>query len=259
MSEYVFSLGYRCSAAGILKRLGIKTESYPFDWLVSRLPIVEHCIETDFKEFLDPANYEYLHTNTYHYPTPTSNPEWICGEDIYWNKYYQDPELFPQESLVQYYLQLPLQRPRDAYAHNLLMNHRNINKSEDHAYLIRCVERWRQMSESSVPKQSLYIHPIIMREDYDEGLIDELYRFHNKLASHLPNYRGNYVIPVRESECSKTDEKTTPLIVTMIDQENCKIVLLMANYRMIDAGEIFMGDMWPETNLLCDWVKSSLQ
>ena len=30
----VFSLGYRCSSAGLLKYIAFKTESYPFDWYV---------------------------------------------------------------------------------------------------------------------------------------------------------------------------------------------------------------------------------
>ena len=34
------SFGYRCSCAGILKDLGLKHESYPFDWLISNLSVI---------------------------------------------------------------------------------------------------------------------------------------------------------------------------------------------------------------------------
>ena len=47
------SLGHGCHSANILKRLGLKKESYPFDWLNSRTSIVKDCIEDNFKKFLD--------------------------------------------------------------------------------------------------------------------------------------------------------------------------------------------------------------
>jgi hypothetical protein len=47
------SLGYRCSSAALLKKLQLKNESYPFDWLVSRLSVIEDSIQSGFKEFLN--------------------------------------------------------------------------------------------------------------------------------------------------------------------------------------------------------------
>ena len=249
---YVFSLGYRCSSAGILKQLGIKTESYPFDWLVSRLPIIEHCVETDFREFLDPSHYEYLHTNTYHYPTPSSEPEWICGEDIHWNRYYQDS--LPNTSL-RHYVPSFLTRPRDAYAYHLMMNHRNIQKPEDHAYLERCVDRWRTMTKSAQPKVSLYIHPMLTQEELQKDeLVEELARFHSSFSRRLQNYQGLYVVPVR----SLSTETQTPAIEMIHQTETSQIVILWGNHGMMDAGEIFMGDMSRETNLLCEWLSERL-
>jgi hypothetical protein len=54
----LFSLGFRCSSASLIKSLGLKNESYPFDWLVSRLSVIQHCIESDFVEFLNLDNYK---------------------------------------------------------------------------------------------------------------------------------------------------------------------------------------------------------
>jgi hypothetical protein len=34
-----------------------KTESYPFDWLVSKLDIIKDCIETKFVHFINVNNY----------------------------------------------------------------------------------------------------------------------------------------------------------------------------------------------------------
>lgn len=39
----VISFGHRCSTASFIQNL--KTESYPFDWLVSKLDIIKDCIE----------------------------------------------------------------------------------------------------------------------------------------------------------------------------------------------------------------------
>ncbi len=59
MSEITFacSLGPQCHSSNILKRLEIKKESYPFDWIFSNLKNVEHAIKDDFKIFLDKQYY----------------------------------------------------------------------------------------------------------------------------------------------------------------------------------------------------------
>ena len=83
------SLGYRCSTAGILKRLGLKHESFPFDWMISRLPIIKDCIETRFAYFIDPKWYVKKQTHTTHYHKGTTPvPMKICDETIYENVHY---------------------------------------------------------------------------------------------------------------------------------------------------------------------------
>jgi len=59
MSEITFtcSLGPQCHSSNILKRLEVKKESYPFDWIFSNLKNVEHAIKDDFKIFLDTQYY----------------------------------------------------------------------------------------------------------------------------------------------------------------------------------------------------------
>ena len=62
MNEITFacSLGPQCHSSNILKRLNIKKESYPFDWIFSNLKNVEHAIKDDFKIFLDTQYYSNL-------------------------------------------------------------------------------------------------------------------------------------------------------------------------------------------------------
>ena len=58
MKNFVFiSLGPNCHTAGILKKLGYKKESYPLDWMLTNLKIINYLILNDFSEFLDRNNY----------------------------------------------------------------------------------------------------------------------------------------------------------------------------------------------------------
>ena len=59
MSEinYVCSLGGLCHSSQILKRNNLKFVSYPFDWIFSNCDNIVHCIEDNFKIFLDKSYY----------------------------------------------------------------------------------------------------------------------------------------------------------------------------------------------------------
>ena len=50
----LFSVGHRCTSASLIKEMRHKFETYPFDWVVSKLDVLVHCIETDFTEYLEP-------------------------------------------------------------------------------------------------------------------------------------------------------------------------------------------------------------
>jgi len=55
MFRNVVSLGFFCSTALELKRLGLRTNSLPFDWTIALLPGVLESIRTNFTGFLDEA------------------------------------------------------------------------------------------------------------------------------------------------------------------------------------------------------------
>lgn len=55
--EYAVSIGSFCHAAEALKGAGMRTFSTPFDWLFSSPEMVAHCLEDDFRTFLDRAHY----------------------------------------------------------------------------------------------------------------------------------------------------------------------------------------------------------
>lgn len=50
------SLGHNCSTSWYLKECGLKTATYPFDWVFTSCEIIVHCIKDRFKEYLDISN-----------------------------------------------------------------------------------------------------------------------------------------------------------------------------------------------------------
>lgn len=55
--SYVCSLGQLCHTGMLMKRNKLKLASYPFDWVFSNFKNIIHCIEDDFKIFLDKSYY----------------------------------------------------------------------------------------------------------------------------------------------------------------------------------------------------------
>ena len=270
--KYVFSLGYRCSAAGILKSLGLKHESHPFDWLVSRLPIIEHCIETEFDEFLNPHNYQNQTSTTYNYTSLDSNSrQFICDESICVNTYYETNDCTTTRSAInadtihELYLPLPICPEHDAYGHKLMMNHRNIkNNRDDREYFARCVERWNQMLKSSYRKLSLYIHPALFYEEFlrkKERIIDEIkrsFRYMRQQSSH----DGIYIIVVKTPFDYPTNHCAKYVLEEQPDDESIvgfRICILWANRDFIDAGEIFMGNCQAETYVLKEYLQRTVE
>lgn len=54
------SLGLNCFSASLIKRHGFKLSSYPFDWIFSNPNMIIHCLEDNFKIFLDKNYYKAL-------------------------------------------------------------------------------------------------------------------------------------------------------------------------------------------------------
>lgn len=61
--DHIISLGYYCSVASDLERMGLRDASYPFDWLISSFEGVICLIENEFKDFL---RYEILSQDSLH-------------------------------------------------------------------------------------------------------------------------------------------------------------------------------------------------
>lgn len=255
--DKIISLGYRCSTAGIIKSLGLKTESLPFDWLVSRLPIVEHCIQTKFSEFLNIENYKTALGATNHYSSiyPSSR-QWICNESVCFNEYYENNDPNP-DITTKYYLPRPINKEHDAYGFRLMMNHRNIRSNiQDQEYFARCVERWNVAVTAKC--LYLYIHPAIFYEEFAQirtELIGELRRAHWSIT---PNGDGIYIIPVKGIPENHTAKYVLEEQPDDMSNPRCRICVLWANRDFIDAGEIFMGNCHVETYVVKDYLQKTV-
>ena len=257
--DRIFSLGYRCCSAGILKSLGLKTESYPFDWLVSRLPIIEHCIQTEFCEFTNTKNYKCVPGTTNNYTSiDPSSSQWICNESICYNEYYEVLNSYKPE----FYLPKPLTPEKDAYGYKLMMNHRNILTNQaDQEYFARCIERFNRPCKKQL---ALYIHPTFFYEEFlsiKPELIKELRRSYKHLFAMYP-HDGIYIIPVKTPFEQPTNHCCKYVLEEQPDDilyPNCRICILWANRDFIDTGEIFMGNSYVETYVIKEYLQKTIQ
>lgn len=82
------SLGNFCHSAQILKDLGYRVFSGPFDWIFSNPKALSHILNDDFKIFLDRSHY---------YPIPLSerkDPEFGLCEHLFYRNNYHVHHLF---------------------------------------------------------------------------------------------------------------------------------------------------------------------
>jgi hypothetical protein len=85
------SLGYWCHSASLIKKHGLKLESYPFDWIFINYKNVLHCIEDNFKTFLDKSQYN-------------SVSDTKCGHNLYHPETFNHHNPLTNENDYNYYL-----------------------------------------------------------------------------------------------------------------------------------------------------------
>jgi len=122
--QSVLSIGAQCVTSMLLKQAGLKRFSGPFDWIFSNLRMVCDCVEDDFAALLD---LRYLVPVPIAIrPTPDS-----C---------FADHRLF-----------------KNRYGLTSIFNHYDPLTPGGHAYLQRCVERFRTAMTSGQPQLLLAI------------------------------------------------------------------------------------------------------
>jgi len=223
MEKIYFSLGFRCSSASILKRLNLKHESYPFDWLISNLKTIKHCIEDNFENFLKQENYERKYTKTYE--LTESKEGFICDEHIMANMFYQPHDM---------------QNEENTYMWNLAMNHHNIKEQKDYEYYTRCVRRFQDLLKNPIKKVFVHIAPAFKFDTYEQiksQIFTEIVNFDEFMKTKNQNICGLYFILIKHEDYNQS----SPRCLYKTD-EGSEFWELYVPLGFIDAGENFMGD-----------------
>jgi len=237
----IFSFGFRCSSAAIIKRMGLKLESYPFDWLVSHLSVIRHCMETDFEEFLNIGNYQRKYTNTYE--MADSRKGFVCDEHLMVNVFYQPLDMLDVEN---------------TYKCRLAMNHHNITEIKDKEYYTRCVERFRELVTSDYEKVYLHICPVITLQMYEEKkaeMMKEIIEFDRFVNDSMNRLCKGLVFIIARDDSPEYSFRTEKMDI--LPTGTC-IYVIYANRGFIDAGEIFMGNWSQETAFIQDKIREGL-
>ena len=218
----VISFGHRCSSASFLKRLNLKTESYPFDWLISKLDVIQDCIETRFVHFLHPANYATINTETFNMIDNVKHH--ICYETIQVNTYYE-----------------PDPKNTQTYQYKLALNHHNIQN--DCEYFKRCINRLYDLFESDIQKYYVYIHPILGINDLrqtQEDILSEVDTFSRFISEYTKNIFGIYFILVRHVDVENRKS------VKIRETPNYIVFAIYCSDELVDGGKPFMGNPYRE-------------
>jgi len=218
----IISFGYRCATATFLQKLNSKHESYPFDWLVSRLDIIKDCIETEFVHFLNVDNYVSKQTKTLNV---------VDGETIYICDELSEVNTFYNKHLLDTH----------TYNYKLVMSHRNTKT--DYDYYKRCINRLYELLATDIKKYYLYFHPILGINDFhknEENVIKELDDFSQFMDQKTKNIFGIYFLLVKhDSQIPCIEYKS---------KSNYKIFLLFCNREFVDGGTPFLGNCEKEEN-----------
>jgi len=231
-----FSLGHRCTSAQLLSDLKLKHESYPFDWIVSKLETVEHCILDNFKEYINLSNYEQVLTKV---SNITDNETVKADNDfyIYKNKYYDNDDniIFNRFKLANYYQKL----------------------FDDTDYYKRCIERFNNLLLSENEKGFLYIHPIIGSNDCNntyKELIQKFIDFKKFLDTKTLNLIGTFFIIVK-TENDNMDMQSYEKYID--DTLNINIFTIYTNNNFLDSSTPFAGNYQSEYALMQNLFLSS--
>ena len=220
----IFSLGHRCTSTSLIKELRLKYESYPFDWVVSKLDVIARCINDDFKEFLNVENYENMTSETFN--LCDGKKKYITTENVVYNKYYED--------------RVGVLNENGTYGLQLCMSHHDIRKESDLQYFQRCVERFRNIMSLKQKKYYLYIQPIMGFEDYIKS-VESMKRyfsfFTDFFKTETQNSFGIYFIIVQ-------NEVKKGIVECLVQNNDYVIYVMFANNKLVDGGGVFCGDEW---------------
>ena len=149
-SDLFVSLGTHCFTASLLRRWGLRSAAGPFDWLFSSAAMVTHCIEDDFRAFLDREQYA---------PVP---PE-LRRDGAEVNR--TNHRLYQQMFGIEF-----------------IFNHHDPHEEATHAHFTRSVDRFRAVLGDARRKF------FILHRTQCEGPLDDLHALHHALAQRCKSF-----------------------------------------------------------------------
>lgn len=149
--SHVCSLGNVCQSSKILKDIGFKKESYPFDWIFSSPANIINILEDDFTLFLN----KELYVNMYSRRFGKHRLDYSkCGHKIYHNK--------------------------------MFFHHNPKDKENDYNYFIRCVNRFRQLLKKESNK--LFVITFNNITEDLENIKKQIIELNNYMSTKTSNY-----------------------------------------------------------------------
>ena len=228
----IFSVGHRCTSTSLIKEMRQKFETYPFDWVVSKLDVLVHCIETDFEEYLRMENYLDMRTETFNLCDDVKTH--VCYENILYNKYYED----------EYMVESKVENKIGTYGMKLAMTHHDIRTSKDYQYFQRCIQRFKKILSLPHQKFYLYVHPIMGANDYEAQvtngtLLNYFNAFTEYLITRTINSFGIYFVVVK-------NEAKKGSVEVLFETEDLIVYAMHTNNNLVDGGGVYSGDFYTE-------------
>ena len=229
----LISFGHRCSSASFIKLLNLKTESYPFDWMITKLDTIKNCIETNFIDFYNRENYKYINTETYN--LIDGRKKHRCYENVLVNILYETN-----------------MDNNNTYNYQLAFNHKNI--IDNFNYYDRSIKRLKKLLLSEESKMGIYFHPISGICDFNKNriaILKEFDTFDEFIKTKTTNIFGLYFILVlcdneNKSEMIKSDDKYT-------------VFIIYCNKNFFDGGDPFSGDFLSEKDEIIRIIKYAIR
>ena len=152
------SLGTYCITSFLLKSLGLKTESHPFDWQITTIENIIHMIEDNFRELINQKNIIEI-TNS-------------SSKNIY---YFDSVKNLVPDTLLD-------------------LCHHNLKQKKDYQYFERCIDRFNKLNEYESIK-FVFINPLYRNNlEYDFTKYKNLYDILvNKFNPHIKLYIFNII------------------------------------------------------------------
>lgn len=228
----IFSVGHRCTTASLIKEMRLKFESYPFDWVVSKLETVKHCLRTDFGDFLTEDHYEQVESETIN--LCDGHETFVTTESIVYNTHYEDT--------MTAHVNKNSDNQRGTYGYMLALTHHDMRDTANKAYFERCIDRLHNILRLPRRKYYLYVNPLIGNAEFDASAATTLLQFiefAEFMSTVTTNSHGIFFFVVKNEERKHE-------VVEMFRCDAMTVFVMFANNGMVDAGGVFDGDFYNE-------------